>query len=234
MDRVNDISSEIGGKMVILVEHQSTLNPNMAIRLFIYISRIYEKIIGDRNIYSGKKLKIPRPEFFVLYNGKEDFPDVEIIKLSDSFEETISLGLAETSPSLDIMIKVVNIKEGHNREIVQKCTTLAQYSAFVAKVREYEKAGLKRDGALKETIKYCRNHNILKEFLETHSSEVFNMIMTEWDWDLAKEVWQEESRAEGVTEGEMNIINLLKSGKSPEEIIKNYEVNLPPMPLYPK
>jgi hypothetical protein len=107
MDRVNDISFEIGGKLVILLEHQSTINPNMAIRLFIYISRVYEKIIGDRNIYSGKKLKIPRPEFFVLYNGKKDFPDMEVIRLSDSFEETASLGLTEAPPSLDITVKVI-------------------------------------------------------------------------------------------------------------------------------
>ena len=50
MDRVNDISFEIGGKLVVLLEHQSTVNPNMALRLLMYIARVYEKIIGDRNI----------------------------------------------------------------------------------------------------------------------------------------------------------------------------------------
>ena len=47
LDRVNDISFEIGGKLVILFEHQSTINPNMALRLLLYIARVYEKITGD-------------------------------------------------------------------------------------------------------------------------------------------------------------------------------------------
>jgi hypothetical protein len=45
MDKVNDISFEIGGKLVVLIEHQSTINPNMPFRLLMYISRVYEKIM---------------------------------------------------------------------------------------------------------------------------------------------------------------------------------------------
>ena len=44
IERINDISFEIGGKLVILIEHQSTINPNMALRLLMYIARVYEKI----------------------------------------------------------------------------------------------------------------------------------------------------------------------------------------------
>jgi hypothetical protein len=36
------------------------------------------------------------------------------------------------------------------------------------------------EGAMKMAIDYCINHDILKEFLETHSSEVINMLLTEW------------------------------------------------------
>ena len=43
-DRINDISFEIGGKLVVLIEHQSTINPNMCLRLLMYIVRVYEKI----------------------------------------------------------------------------------------------------------------------------------------------------------------------------------------------
>jgi hypothetical protein len=63
MERMNDISFEIGGKLVVLIEHQSTINPNMALRLLMYVARVYEKIIGSENIYSETKLLIPQPEF---------------------------------------------------------------------------------------------------------------------------------------------------------------------------
>ena len=79
--------------MVILIEHQSTINPNMAIRLLLYIARVYEKMIDQRNLYSGKVLTIPRPEFYVLYNGVDPFPDFQTLRLSASFERTEKLGL---------------------------------------------------------------------------------------------------------------------------------------------
>ena len=45
MDRINDVSFEIDGKLVVLIEHQATINPNVALRLLMYIAMVYEKII---------------------------------------------------------------------------------------------------------------------------------------------------------------------------------------------
>ncbi|MDR2096002.1 MAG: Rpn family recombination-promoting nuclease/putative transposase, partial [Treponema sp.] len=56
MERINDISFEIARKLVVLLEHQSTINPNMALRLLMYIARIYEKLIDNKKIYSGKRI----------------------------------------------------------------------------------------------------------------------------------------------------------------------------------
>jgi hypothetical protein len=63
--RINDISFEAGDKLVVIIEHQSTINPNMPLRLLSYIARIYEKIsAGKKRRWYGKKgLAIPRPEF---------------------------------------------------------------------------------------------------------------------------------------------------------------------------
>jgi hypothetical protein len=62
MERINDISFTIDDKLVILLEHQSTINPNMVFRLLMYIARIYEKILGDKNLYTTKAIPIPRAE----------------------------------------------------------------------------------------------------------------------------------------------------------------------------
>ncbi len=40
----NDVSWEINGKLIILVEHQSTVNENMPLRCLEYVTRIYEGI----------------------------------------------------------------------------------------------------------------------------------------------------------------------------------------------
>ena len=83
MDKINDISFVIDGKLVVLVEHQSTINNNMPLRMLIYMARIYEKICSKGSIYRTKRMEIPTPEFVVLYNGKDPIPDSMEMKLSD-------------------------------------------------------------------------------------------------------------------------------------------------------
>jgi predicted transposase/invertase (TIGR01784 family) len=221
-DFINDISFEIDGKLVILIEHQSTINPNMALRLLMYIGRVYEKITKGWNVYSSKCLKIPQPQFFVLYNGIEPYPDEKAVRLSQAFEEMKSLGLAEKEvPALELTVRVININEGRNREIAERCKKLAEYSAFVAKVRSLEKELGSLEEAMKKAVKYCEKHDILKEFLELHGGEVLNMLYTEWNMDDALAVRYEEGKEEGVEEGRVNekleiARNLLAKGSSPE------------------
>jgi hypothetical protein len=66
----------------------------MALRLLMYIARVYEQLTAGKNIYSRKKLIIPRPEFIVLYNGVDPYPDEAILKLSDAFADAAFLGLS--------------------------------------------------------------------------------------------------------------------------------------------
>jgi hypothetical protein len=202
MERINDISFTIGDKIVVLIEHQSTINPNMALRLLMYIARIYEKLLGDKNIYTTRALTIPRPEFFVLYNGTAPYPDEQILKLSDSFEHIRGMGFSkEGAIDLELTVRVININEGRNEGIVKRSKALGGYRAFIGKVREYEGETGDREGALKQAVAYCREHDILREFLEEHASEVMNMLTTEWNWEDAKEVWHNEGREEGLEEG---------------------------------
>jgi hypothetical protein len=218
LDRINDISFEIGGKLVILIEHQSTINPNMALRLLMYIARVYEKIIGDKNIYGSRLIPVPRPEFFVLYNGIAPYPDERVLKLSDSFEKAASLGLPENA-ALELTVKVLNINQGKNEGIVRKCKILAQYCAFVTKVREFEKECGDRTEAMKRAIRYCRDNDILKEFLEKNGTEVINMLLTEWNMDDALAVRFEEGREEGREESRETVArNALAKGASVEFI----------------
>jgi hypothetical protein len=96
------------------------------------------------------------------------------------------------------------------------------YSFFVEKVREYEKE-LLFDEAMKSAIKYCIEHNILKQFLERNSSEVFNMLLTEWNLDDAKVAWREEAREE--TQEEI-ARNALAEGLSIETVQKITGLNM--------
>ena len=221
MDLYNDISFEIGGKLIVLVEHQSTINPNMALRLLFYITRVLEKMVNSRTQYSKKRLFIPWPEFFVSYNGTDPYPDKNIIRLSDLFENPQDLGLPEKPhPLLELEVKVININKGKNETIVSRCKKLAEYSEFVAKVRVFlEELGNKEE-AIKKAVKYCREHGILNEFLEVHGSEVLNML-TEWNTEDAIAFAREEEREEARKERNIEIArNALAEGATPEFVRK--------------
>jgi hypothetical protein len=49
--QINDISFTIGDRLVVLIEHQSTINNNMPLRLLMYITNVYERIIDRRKTY---------------------------------------------------------------------------------------------------------------------------------------------------------------------------------------
>jgi hypothetical protein len=211
----NDISFEVGEKLVVLIEHQSSINPNMAIRLLMYMGRVYEKLTARKNIYGSKKLKIPRPEFIVLYNGKAPYPEEGVLHLSDAFEEPIVPGVG--GPKLELEVKVYNINYGCNEELVRRSETLEGYSRFIAKVRELERVG-DREGAMGEAVKWCIGQGILKGFLEEHGTEVMNMLMAEWKLEDALVVEREEGRDEGREECRNMVLELVRQGYSAEQI----------------
>jgi flagellar biosynthesis/type III secretory pathway protein FliH len=99
-------------------------------------------------------------------------------------------------------VRIININAGRNEALARKCRILGEYIAFVAKVREYGRSMDDKEEAFKAAIRYCRTHDILKEFLEENAAEVFNMLITEWNLDDAKKVWFEEGREEGFVEGQ--------------------------------
>jgi hypothetical protein len=208
MERINDISFVIEGKLVVLIEHQSTVNPNMPLKMLIYMGRNYEKIIDKDALYSTKKMSIPKPEFIVLYNGVDECPDRQDLKLSDMFIEPLEEGIA----SLELVVNVYNINKGRNEEMATRSEKLRGYEFFIYLIREYLKTGIDRNSAISRAVGDCIRQNVLKDFLEKHGSEVHNMVFGEWNWDDAKRVWQREAREE--------LFELLESGVSLAEAKK--------------
>ena len=72
-----------------LYEHQSTKNPNMPLRGFLYFARQYEGLVtaGKRSLYGRTMVPLPSPKYVVFYNGTEDLDDETTLYLSDAFSE---------------------------------------------------------------------------------------------------------------------------------------------------
>ncbi len=83
----NDISFIISFVMN-LWEHQSSYNPNMPLRFFIYAGELYDKytITNKYNKFSDDVQKIPVPKCICFYNGEKDQPESQVLRLSDAYD----------------------------------------------------------------------------------------------------------------------------------------------------
>jgi hypothetical protein len=222
MERINDLSFLIDNRLVVLIEHQSSINNNIPFRLLEYVVRIYEKIIDQDKKYQEKLIKIPKPEFIVLYNGEDEYPDYKELKLSDAFMDIEGLKSAGIDKiPLELIVQVYNINHGHNPEILKKSGTLDGYSMFTNKINEYKKEKNTLDEAFLCAINYCIDNDILEDFLRKHSSEVRNMFYGEYNREIDIAVKSREAWEDGLEEGmeqEKLIIakNLLAKGSTPE------------------
>ena len=189
----NDVSYLVDNKMIVLAEHQSTINPNMPIRCLEYVVRLYEMLLDSQERYARRLVKIPTPEFYVFYNGKTDYPTETVLYLSDAF-----MTKSEHVP-LELEVRVLNINKSKGNQILQSCKPLAEYSAFVDIVRR----NIEQDRAngFENAIKECMRNGILKEYLQRKSSEVINMLLAEYDYDTDIAVQRAEEREIAYTEG---------------------------------
>ena len=197
----NDIAFTIGGKTIVLIEHQSTINPNMPLRFLFYIAAIYDTMIPGKSIFGKTHIKLPRPEFYLFYNGKGAFPQETTLRLSDAFEEV--QGAAKLC--LELEVKAYNINAGYNKELMEKNRDLDEYAQFVEVVRR-KQAGLKNkkelERAFRLAIKECIEHNILRALLQKYGEDIMNNLHISWEeyTQLRLNEEREECRAETLRE----------------------------------
>ena len=67
-DVKNDISFLVGNVFIVLLEHQSTLSPNMPIRMLWYVAKLYRQYTDVNMPYRSTLAPLPAPLFFVFYN----------------------------------------------------------------------------------------------------------------------------------------------------------------------
>ena len=204
MNIINDVSCLVDGKIIVLAEHQSTINENMPLRFLEYIARLYEKLQAptDRYLrklqaptdrYLRKLSKIPTPEFYVFYNGIDDYPKTTVLKLSDAF-----IIKPEHAP-LELTVQVLNINTDKANKLLAACKPLEDYSLFVEEVRKQTQ--LDSENGFTNAVKICIEKGILREYLMRKSREVINMLVAEYDYDTDIAVQREESLRIGIQQG---------------------------------
>ena len=165
----------------------------MPLRSLLYIGRAYERLVPPRSRYKKKIVFLPTPEFYTFYNGKEKWEKEKELRLSDAYI------VKDGEPSLELKVKVINIRPEEHHEILEKCQVLKEYSQFMEIVQNYQISG--EEEPYKKAIKECIEKGILADYLMRKGSEVVNMLLDEYDYETDIEVQREEAREEGREEG---------------------------------
>jgi predicted transposase/invertase (TIGR01784 family) len=224
----NDVAMLVDGKIVVLVEHQSTINENMPFRMLEYIARIYEKITDPKKKFGKTLVKLPMPEFYVFYNGKEDFPSETVMKLSDAFmnfddkllgSSILKNKIENPNFPLEISVKVININVDKKNPILQHCKVLNEYSEFIEQVKF--NIDHKIPDPFTKAIKQSSKNGFLSDYLQRKSTEVQNMLLMEYDYATDIEVQREEAFEKGEYHAKIETAkNMLLYGDSVEKISK--------------
>lgn len=179
-------------------EPQSSFNPNMPLRFFIYGGHIYDKYlsmdgINRRSIYSTKLQKIPAPRCVCFYNGTDEQPEERVLRLSDAF--------VGGEGDIEVRVRMININYGHNKKLMEECGMLNEYAWLIAEIRTGQKAAGNLDEAMDAAILGMPEEFVLKKFMIMHRAEVKGMYLTDYNEEKERRLLREEYREEGLQEG---------------------------------
>ncbi|MCM1184664.1 MAG: hypothetical protein NC337_14940 [Roseburia sp.] len=198
----NDLGFSVGDRLMILVESQSTWTVNIIIRALMYLMQTYHDYFKrtNQNLYGSQRADMPKPELYVIYTGdRKNIPDT--ISLSEEFFDGEKL-------AVDAEVKV--LYRENEKDII------GQYIIFSKVYNEQRKLYGNTTQAVMETIRICKDRNVLKEYLEDREQEVVSMIMTLFDDDQILKAYTKDVRD---TEARETAERMIKMGKlSLEEI----------------
>lgn len=211
-DIYNDLGFTVGTTLLLMIEVQSTWTVNIIFRALMYLVQTYREYFKEtkQDIYKSKKLEMPVPELYVIYTGtRKDRP--EEISLSKEF-------FGGKDICLDVKVKM--IYDGKEGDII------SQYVKFTKVCNEQVALYGRTRKAIKETIRICKDKNVLKEYLESREQEVLSMLMELYDQEEVMRSYLESERYEAAQEAEnttkIQMAREMIHGKEPLEKIIRY------------
>ena len=138
-------------KLVMLVEAQSSWNPNITLRILLYLVETYSRYIKEskQSVHSSSKIKLPKPELYVIYSGTKKVPNE--LSLKEDF-------FGGDAP-IDLKVKILtNVDD----------TIYGQYIGFCKVYDEQRKLHGNSIECIEETIRICLERGYLTVFLNAH------------------------------------------------------------------
>ena len=194
----NDLGFLAGNHLIVLMEAQSSWSENIVVRFLTYLEETYRRYIetNDLNLYSSKKVELPKPELYVVYTGDRQTRP-ETISLKRSFFGTDDC-------CVEVEAKV--IYDSQQGDILNQ---FINFSKVFDKQRKLYPDDLRN--AVQETIRICKEEDILKDYLsqEEAATVMFTFADQEKEFSRALRLERQEGIAEGEATGENKIVALM-------------------------
>ena len=205
----NDLGFSVGNRLMVLVESQSTWTYNIIIRALMYLIQTYHDYFKrtNQNLYGSKKVNLPKPELYVIFTGdRKNIPDN--ISLREEFFDGAKI-------AIDAEVKV--LYQENEKDII------GQYIIFSKVYNEQRKLHGNTKQAVTETIRICKDRNVLKEYLESKEEEVVDIMMTLFDDEQILKAYTKDIEDSKEKETER---------KTAERMIKGGEMSLEKIACY--
>ena len=209
----NDVSFIIMSELN-LWEHQSSYNPNMPMRFFLYAAKLYEKYIANSDYYPYSNIlqKVPCPKCVCFYNGIAQQPDRITLKLSEAFNG---------NSDIEVKVTMLNINYGQNKKLMEDCKPLQEYAWLVDAIRRHQKNLQNLELSVDAAINDMPDEFLIKKFLLSNKAEVKGMFLTEWDQEKVLAQERRDSIKQGINQG----INQANERVATDMLRENYPLS---------
>ena len=209
----NDLGFSVGNRLMILIESQSTWTLNIIIRALMYLIQTYHDYFKrtNQNLYGSKKVNMPMPELYEIFTGeRKNIPNT--ISLSKEFFDGAKI-------SIDAEVKV--LYQENEKDII------GQYIIFSKVYNEQRNIYGNTKQAVTETIRICKDRNVLREYLESKEQEVVDIMMTLFDDEQILKAYAKDIEDNKEKETERKTAErMIKDGEMPLDKIARYVPSL--------
>ena len=202
----NDLGFIANNKLLILVEAQSTWTVNILVRVLLYLAQSYHEYFQrtGQDYYKSRKVRMPKPELYVIFTGNKGRKPNRIVLSEEFFKDA----------DIDIEVKAKVVYESDTDDIIN------QYIIFCKVFNEQTKQHGMTQKAVTETIRICKDRNVLREYLAQREKEVVTIMMSLFDEEQIMKSFIKSERYEAAQDKvkEKAILMLQKGKISIDEI----------------
>jgi hypothetical protein len=203
----NDLGFLAGNRLVVLVEAQSSWSENIVVRFLVYLGETYRRYIekNDLDLYTTKKVELPKPELYVIYTGdRKERP--EKISLKKSFFGT---------DDCCVEVEATVIYDNCPGDIINQFIVFSKVFDGQRKLYPDDKRK-----SVQETIRICREKGVLTSYLEQEeeAAVMFTFADQEQEFNRALRKEREYGELAGEIRGTIKLYDD-EMGMSPSEII---------------